>query len=192
VRQPVVQARTRRRASPPAMARRCCACTLAAVPFNKMHGNERIPASAEPDAAAPRPAEIRDAPTALASGSSAEVNEAAAFGPESPVTQPQAEQQQNQAEEENEMIDVHAPHGGLHTWKDFWIHLGTIALGLLIALGLEQGVEYLHHLHQRHQLEASLLAECRINKDRAEANFSGFDDLMKWLLGLHRDIGKML
>ena len=26
------------------------------------------------------------------------------------------------------MIDVHAPHGGMHTWKDFWIHLGTITL----------------------------------------------------------------
>jgi len=104
----------------------------------------------------------------------------------------ESEQHENDTKKENEMIDVHAPHGGLHTWRDFWIHLGTIALGLLIALGLEQGVEYLHHLHQRHQLEASLLAECRINKDRAEANFSGFDDLMKWLLGLHRDIGKML
>jgi hypothetical protein len=53
-------------------------------------------------------------------------------------------------------------------------------------------VEWMHHLHQRHQLEASLLAECRINKDRAEADFSGYDDEMKWLLGLHRDIGKML
>ena len=31
--------------------------------------------------------------------------------------------------EESTMIDVHAPHGGLHTWKDFWIHLGTITWG---------------------------------------------------------------
>lgn len=97
-----------------------------------------------------------------------------------------------QQSEERPVIDVHAPHGGLNTWRDFWIHLGTIALGLLIALGLEQGVEWMHHLHQRHQLEASLLAECKVNKDRAEADFSGYDDLMKWLLGLHRDIGKML
>jgi len=94
--------------------------------------------------------------------------------------------------EESTMIDVHAPHGGLHTWRDFWIHLGTITLGLLIAISLEQAVEYFHHLHQRHDLEASLLAECQITKSRAEANFSGYDDLMKWLLGLHRDIGTML
>jgi hypothetical protein len=94
--------------------------------------------------------------------------------------------------EEEPVIDVHAPHGGLHTWKDFWIHLGTITLGLLIAISLEQSVEWLHHLHQRHDLEASLLAECKTNKDRAEADFSGYDDEMKWLLGLHRDIEKML
>jgi len=53
--------------------------------------------------------------------------------------------------EESTMIDVHAPHGGVHTWKDFWIHLGTITLGLLIAISLEQSVEWMHHLHQRHQ-----------------------------------------
>lgn len=94
--------------------------------------------------------------------------------------------------EETPVIDVHAAHGGIHTWKDFWIHLGTITLGLLIAIGLEQSVEALHHLHQRHDLEASLRAECKVNKDRAEADFSGYDDLMMWLLGLHRDIGKML
>lgn len=94
--------------------------------------------------------------------------------------------------EETAVIDVHAAHGGIHTWKDFWIHLGTITLGLLIAIGLEQSVEALHHLHQRHDLEASLRAECKVNKDRAEADFSGYDDLMMWLLGLHRDIGKML
>jgi len=43
------------------------------------------------------------------------------------------------------MLDVHAPHNTVHTWKDFFVHLGTIAIGLLIAIGLEQSVEALHH-----------------------------------------------
>jgi hypothetical protein len=94
--------------------------------------------------------------------------------------------------EDTPMLDVHAPHGGVHTWKDFWIHLGTITLGLLIAVGLEQGVEKLHQLHQRHQLEASLRAECEVNKQRAEIDLARYDDEMTWLLGLHKDIGKML
>ncbi len=39
------------------------------------------------------------------------------------------------------------------------VHLGTITIGLLIAISLEQSVEALHHLHQRHQLEEDLRAE---------------------------------
>jgi hypothetical protein len=46
------------------------------------------------------------------------------------------------------MLDVHAPHETIHTWKDFLIHLTTIVIGLLIAVGLEQTVEYFHHRHQ--------------------------------------------
>ena len=48
------------------------------------------------------------------------------------------------------MLDVHPPHSATHTWKDFFIHIATIVIGLLIAVGLEQGVEYMHHRHQAH------------------------------------------
>jgi hypothetical protein len=30
----------------------------------------------------------------------------------------------------------------VRTWKDFFIHIAAIAVGLLIAIGLEQTVEY--------------------------------------------------
>ena len=43
------------------------------------------------------------------------------------------------------MLDVHAPHSPTHTWKDFFIHIATICIGLLIAIGLEQTVEAIHH-----------------------------------------------
>jgi hypothetical protein len=46
------------------------------------------------------------------------------------------------------MLDVHAPHESVHTWKDFFIHIATIVIGLLIAIGLEQTVEFFHHRHQ--------------------------------------------
>src|SRR5665213_4497233 len=153
-----------------------------------MEENGSIPVRAEAEAAEARPVGEPDVP----------ISDAGATGetlPPEPVARCDAEGRREAPQDkhkESMMIDVHVPHGGLHTWKDFWIHLGTITLGLLIAISLEQSVEWLHHLHQRHQLEASLLAECKINKDRAEANFSGYDDLMKWLLGLHRDIGRML
>jgi hypothetical protein len=90
-----------------------------------------------------------------------------------------------------EMLDVHVPHAK-HTWKDFIIHIGTITVGLLIAIGLEQSVEKLHHLRQRHELEAALRAEGDWNKSLSEANFQAFDDSMTWRLGLHQDIQTML
>ncbi|MGA7156074.1 MAG: hypothetical protein WBY53_04470 [Acidobacteriaceae bacterium] len=46
------------------------------------------------------------------------------------------------------MLDIHAPHETTHTWKDFFIHVATICVGLLIAIALEQSVEYIHHRHQ--------------------------------------------
>lgn len=46
------------------------------------------------------------------------------------------------------MLDVHPPHHPLHAWRDFFIHLATISIGLLIALSLESGVEWMHHRHE--------------------------------------------
>ncbi len=39
------------------------------------------------------------------------------------------------------MLDVHPPHQPVHGWRDFLIHLLTITVGLLIALGLEAVAE---------------------------------------------------
>ena len=60
------------------------------------------------------------------------------------------------------MLDVHAPHQPTHTWKDFFIHIATIVVGLLIAIGLEQTVEYFHELHQLHELRRGALADARL------------------------------
>jgi hypothetical protein len=43
------------------------------------------------------------------------------------------------------MLDVHAPHEAIHTRSGFVLHITTITIGLLIAIGLEQTVEYFHH-----------------------------------------------
>jgi hypothetical protein len=62
------------------------------------------------------------------------------------------------------MLDVHAPHETIHTWKAFFIHLATIVIGLLIAVGLEQTVEYSHHRNQVAEIRRSLAEERRINQ----------------------------
>jgi hypothetical protein len=85
-------------------------------------------------------------------------------------------------------MDVHAPHQPLHTWKDFWIHLGTITAGLLIAIALEQSVEKLHHLHQRHQLEEDLRAEAAKNLVVMDENYRFIDASMAWASAYRRDV----
>jgi hypothetical protein len=61
------------------------------------------------------------------------------------------------------MLDVHPPHAPAHTWRDFLIHIATICVGLLIAIGLEQSVEAIHHHHQREFLEEQMLREAEGN-----------------------------
>lgn len=41
-------------------------------------------------------------------------------------------------------MEVHPPHEPIHSWRDFLLHLLTITIGLLIALGLEAESAILH------------------------------------------------
>jgi len=79
-------------------------------------------------------------------------------------------------------MEVHAPEHGIHSWRDFFVHMGTICLGLLIALGLEQAAEAVHHAHQRTELREALNADSRqaiIDAKRSE-RFS--DEVITWLV----------
>jgi len=73
------------------------------------------------------------------------------------------------------MLDVHAPLETVHTWRDFFIHIATIVIGLVIAVGLEQTVEWVHHRHQRHQLQEDLHNEAEQNLQVIERNLKMFD-----------------
>src|ERR1700722_7549728 len=57
------------------------------------------------------------------------------------------------------MLDIPPAHHAASTWRDFFIHITTIVLGLLIAIGLEQAVEALHRQHERSQIRESLHSE---------------------------------
>jgi hypothetical protein len=89
------------------------------------------------------------------------------------------------------MLDVHAPHEAVRTWKDFSIHIAAIAVGLLIAIGLEQTVEYFHHRNQvaetrealriereqNHLRLADQLAEFRVRVPTVQTNLTVFQYL---------------
>ncbi|MGA6982902.1 MAG: hypothetical protein WCC95_04255 [Candidatus Sulfotelmatobacter sp.] len=68
------------------------------------------------------------------------------------------------------MLDVHPPHEATHTWQDFFIHIATIIIGLLIAIGLEQTVELLHHRHEREDARERLIEEIKDNAEVTRDN----------------------
>lgn len=90
------------------------------------------------------------------------------------------------------MLDVHPPHSPNHTWKDFFIHIATITVGLLIAVSLEQTVEYFHRLHERHLLEDELHVESEILQRNAEIDIEQDDARIKWRLALRNDVNLLI
>ena len=67
-------------------------------------------------------------------------------------------------------MEVHPPHQPMHTWRDFFVHIATITIGLLIAIGLEQSVEWLHHRHIVHQSRENIRRELAENRRSAHAD----------------------
>jgi hypothetical protein len=79
------------------------------------------------------------------------------------------------------MLDVHPSHHAASTRRDFLIHIATIVIGLLIAIGLEQTVEYFHHRHQVAETRAALLEEKAENIRRYHQNVENHIMTMAYL-----------
>ena len=73
-------------------------------------------------------------------------------------------------------MEVHAPDHPIHTWRDFFIHIATITIGLLIAIGLEQTVEYFHHRHIVREARENIRHELEQNEQQARQNITYVQD----------------
>lgn len=80
------------------------------------------------------------------------------------------------------MLEVHAPHEDIHNWKNFFIHIATIVIGLLIAVGLEQTIELLHHGHQRHELAEALRRNGEGNQQIIKDDLAVAQGILDWAL----------
>jgi hypothetical protein len=78
-------------------------------------------------------------------------------------------------------MEVHAPEHGIHSWRDFFVHMGTICLGLLIALGLEQAAEAVHRSHQRAELREALDTDSRQSVVDAKRSEHFSEQMIPWL-----------
>lgn len=57
------------------------------------------------------------------------------------------------------MLDVHPSPHAAHGWRDFFVHIVTIVIGLLIALGLEQVAEGIHHRNEVREARDAIAEE---------------------------------
>jgi hypothetical protein len=79
------------------------------------------------------------------------------------------------------MLDIHPPEHTPHSWRDFFIHIATIVLGLVIAIGLEQTVEAIQRHHEREELREQMLEVLRndLNVDAEDQQqLNGFRSLL--------------
>ncbi|MGB0064498.1 MAG: hypothetical protein WBP85_08640, partial [Terracidiphilus sp.] len=93
---------------------------------------------------------------------------------------------------------MHPAHHAASTWREFFIHIATIVLGLLIAIGLEQTVEYVHHRRELRNAREELRVEVEQDSAIADKNLQAIRELQAKLnadmalLLAHRATGKPL
>jgi len=75
-------------------------------------------------------------------------------------------------EQETAILDVHPPHQSVHTWRDFFIHIGTITLGLFIALSLEGFIETIHHRRLVAEARENIRREIEENRQQLPLNLT--------------------
>jgi hypothetical protein len=72
------------------------------------------------------------------------------------------------------MLDVHPIHAPVHGWRDFFIHIATIVVGLCIAVGIQQAVEFFHDRYQLAETRRALRLEREDNYKTLAANTSAW------------------
>jgi Skp family chaperone for outer membrane proteins len=90
--------------------------------------------------------------------------------------------------QERLVLDVHPPNEPVHGWRDFFVHIATITIGLLIALSLERCVEWKHHRNLVHEAEESLREEIKTN---AQELAGALDEVKTEQKSLKEDVAVM-
>jgi hypothetical protein len=74
------------------------------------------------------------------------------------------------SQKEPPLLDVHPIHAPVRAWRDFFVHIATIVVGLCIAVGIQQTVELIHNHYQLAELRRALQLERQHNYEIHTAN----------------------
>jgi len=67
------------------------------------------------------------------------------------------------------MLDVHPVHGAVTGWRDFFVHIVIIAIGLCLAISLEETVKFIHNRFEIAETRRALRQEREENHERLMA-----------------------
>jgi hypothetical protein len=62
-------------------------------------------------------------------------------------------------------MEIHAPEGPVHNWREFAVHIAIVTVGILIALSLEGIRESIHNRHLVQEARENFSRELEINSD---------------------------
>src|ERR1700722_5601661 len=111
----------------------------------------------------------------------AELSPSAPAHAEQPPIPIQPPESWEKPKEQAPMLDVHPAHHAANTWRDFFIHITTIVLGLLIAIGLEQTVEALHRAPERTGLAEDIHPEAQPNLPVLDDDITRNPEVKAWV-----------
>ncbi len=79
-------------------------------------------------------------------------------------------------------MHIHRPKP-LHGGREVLLEIGIIVIGIVIAVGLEQTVEFFHHRDQREQLETALQRDGQANRGYIKEDIANAQIILEWALG---------
>jgi hypothetical protein len=78
-------------------------------------------------------------------------------------------------------MHLHRPKP-LHGWRELSVEIGVIVVGIIIALGLEQTVEFFHHRAQREDLTEALRKDGERNRTYIKTDIDKSRAILDWAL----------
>jgi hypothetical protein len=93
------------------------------------------------------------------------IEEAAAPGTSAGTAAADAPGSDGSAGESGAHMEIHRPKAA-HSWREFLVEIGTIVIGILIALGLEQSVDVVHEHQLAREAKDAINAEMQEDLDR--------------------------
>lgn len=86
-------------------------------------------------------------------------------------------------------MEIHAPEHPILTWKQFLVHIGTVTIGILIALSLEALIERNHQHHLVTEARENIRTELEDNERELANHLNASGKLREQQLTILRWIG---